>query len=126
MRQATLGSVSTDSHLLEPLTPPPPDVVPEDEVSRKAFFEGHSQFCLFCSPQDDDHHLHVPPQTLAIYLSSNSQLPWQPASLETVVEETGNEVLSPRPSSRLSAHMTPRLTSPLLSIDHTPTHVCTW
>lgn len=42
MRQATLGSVSTDSHLLEPLTPPPPDVAPEDEVSSKAFFEGHS------------------------------------------------------------------------------------
>ena len=65
----------------------------------------------------------VPPQTLAIYLPSKSPLPWQPASLETVVEETGSELLSPRPPSRLSARLTPRLTSPLLSIDYTPTQV---
>lgn len=44
MRQATLGSVSTDSFHLEPLTPPPPDgtAATEDGVSSKPFFEGHS------------------------------------------------------------------------------------
>ena len=72
-------------------------------------------------PQNTDPPL--PPQTLALYLPSATPLPWQPASLETVAEETASELLSPRPSSRQSARLTPRLSSPLVSIDHTPTQV---
>lgn len=58
MRQATLGSVSTDSHLVEPLTPPDGTAATEDEVSSKPFFEGrsHSSACSVLLRKIMSHH----------------------------------------------------------------------
>ena len=112
MRQATLGSVSVDDIELSP---------PSDGLVLGA--------CADIITYQEEYNVQrdqpIPPQTLALYLPSNSQLPWQPASLETVIEETTSELLSPRPPSRQSSshHTTPHIHSPLLSIDHTPTQV---
>ena len=143
MRQATLGSVGAEGLPSEPPPSPPTDglhlgttagSVVNDSMDSTATVAqvwigvgssaAQMTAVLFCRQSGPVSDL-LPPHTLALYLPSNSQLPWQPASLETVIEETGSELYSSRPQSQLSARQSPRLNSPRVSIDHTPTQVHT-
>ena len=127
MRQATLGAVSVetvDQPLSSRLSPPPDGLLLGDSAESMT-----QQQSGGVATEGVASTKPIPPQTLALYLPSHSQLPWQPASLETVVEETGSELLSPRPPSRppsrQSSRLTPHIHSPLPSIDHTPSQVPT-
>ncbi|CAI8023257.1 hypothetical protein GBAR_LOCUS13597 [Geodia barretti] len=116
MRQSTLGSVSADGVLVD-LSPPTDNLLLGASADSVVDDSSAGQSLLESA---------LPPHTLALYLPSGPQLPWQPASLETVAEETASELLSPRPPSRQSSRLTPRLSSPIVSIDHTPTQEVQW